>query len=248
MNRSAPAWTPFEKLLLESGNYFGVSFILLLSWISTCDGQSSTDEVIAIRKFVGNSPDARRVDSILEIARSGDTAAIQLACEVVRRDVGLEQRKALFTVFLSVAIADGLLRPSEHYVIRFLADLMELSSSEMNACFQELTGRQFPPEPDPSSSKWWQERSRSGRQQQSSGGSSNSWSGGHQAGFERLRALAILGLDEGASISDIRAAFRRLSQVHHPDRYATLGSEAMNAASASFRRIKDAYDYLLRDA
>jgi uncharacterized tellurite resistance protein B-like protein len=245
--------SPFEEILLSSSNYFGVSFLLLLAWIACCDGEASGDEVEHIRKFAGNSPDASRIDAILSIARGRNTEALQLACEIVRHDSDQEKAKALFTIFLNVAISDGLLRPSENHLIRFLADLLDLSPEKMNACFHELTGRPFPPAPDLSSGEWWKSRD-SNKQRQSSEDSSksksSSSSGGKRtnAGFERLKALAMLGLDEGATAGEIKAAFRRLSQVHHPDRYASLGPEAIEAASASFRRIRDAYDYLTANA
>ncbi len=53
----------------------------------------------------------------------------------------------------------------------------------------------------------------------------------------------MLGLEEGATEDDIRAAYRRLSLVHHPDRY---GADAVRAATDTFRRIQAAFDLLMR--
>ncbi len=64
----------------------------------------------------------------------------------------------------------------------------------------------------------------------------------------RVRALAMLGLDEAATPEQIRTAFRRMSQIHHPDRFAALGNQAVHAATESFRRIREAYEYLTSDA
>ena len=38
-----------------------------------------------------------------------------------------------------------------------------------------------------------------------------------------LGAYAVLGLDDGASKEEAKKAFRRLAQVHHPDRCSPLG-------------------------
>ena len=54
----------------------------------------------------------------------------------------------------------------------------------------------------------------------------------------------MLGLDETATPTDIRAAYRRLATVHHPDRFSTMGPEAVAAASESFRRLTVAYERL----
>ncbi|MCK0713797.1 J domain-containing protein [Chromohalobacter sarecensis] len=70
---------------------------------------------------------------------------------------------------------------------------------------------------------------------------------GHAAGNEKVqRALAVLGLMENAQKSDIKRAYRRLAQKYHPDRYHAQSQEAMVTASLRFQRIKNAYDYLMR--
>ncbi len=61
---------------------------------------------------------------------------------------------------------------------------------------------------------------------------------------ERLRYLAILGLEESASASEIKEAYRRMAQVHHPERFAALGQDAVAAANVSFQRIQRAYESL----
>ena len=46
------------------------------------------------------------------------------------------------------------------------------------------------------------------------------------------------------SRAEIKAAFRRLSHAHHPDRFQRLGPEAVEASTHRFLRIKQAYDAL----
>ncbi|WP_043530007.1 DnaJ domain-containing protein [Litchfieldella xinjiangensis] len=96
-----------------------------------------------------------------------------------------------------------------------------------------------------------QEQSR--REQAHSGGS-----GGHRQeqrhhsshqsppGDRARRALIVLGLEPGASRSDIRKAYRRLAQTHHPDRFFAQGEAMTASASARFQRIKNAYEYLMQ--
>jgi len=42
---------------------------------------------------------------------------------------------------------------------------------------------------------------------------------------EYSRLLSIFGLEEGAGVSDIKLAYRRLAQKYHPDREQELSSE-----------------------
>ncbi|WP_136068829.1 J domain-containing protein [Modicisalibacter radicis] len=67
-------------------------------------------------------------------------------------------------------------------------------------------------------------------------------------GDRSLRALHVLGLDARATRSDIKKAYRRLAQIHHPDRFYSHGERRMATASQRFQRIKNAYEYLMQDA
>ncbi|WP_405418779.1 hypothetical protein [Marinobacter flavimaris] len=42
--------------------------------------------------------------------------------------------------------------------------------------------------------------------------------------------------------------YRRLAQIHHPDRFTALGEESVAAASQTFVRIREAYEYLVKYA
>ncbi|SDK95328.1 DnaJ domain-containing protein [Franzmannia pantelleriensis] len=65
------------------------------------------------------------------------------------------------------------------------------------------------------------------------------------AGDRTRRALVVLGLEPGASRSEIRKAYRRLAQTHHPDRVFAQGEARVASASLRFQRIKSAYEYLM---
>ncbi|MDG4869334.1 DnaJ domain-containing protein, partial [Guyparkeria sp. 1SP6A2] len=60
------------------------------------------------------------------------------------------------------------------------------------------------------------------------------------------RALAVLGLMPGASKTEVRKAYRRMAQLHHPDRFYSESEHQVALASARFQRIKNAYDYLMQ--
>jgi len=56
--------------------------------------------------------------------------------------------------------------------------------------------------------------------------------------------FAILGLRNGASQEDIRAAYRQLAAQYHPDKLAHLGEEFQALAEQKFKIIQSAYDAL----
>ncbi|MFQ5351798.1 MAG: DnaJ family molecular chaperone, partial [Candidatus Binatia bacterium] len=57
-------------------------------------------------------------------------------------------------------------------------------------------------------------------------------------------ALAMLGLQRGASPEDIKRAWRKLSMENHPDRAAHLGEEFRKLAGERMSQINKAYEAL----
>lgn len=55
----------------------------------------------------------------------------------------------------------------------------------------------------------------------------------------------VLGLEPGASRSDVQQAFRTLAKRYHPDRFETLDEDFRELAQAKFIRLKSACDELL---
>lgn len=66
---------------------------------------------------------------------------------------------------------------------------------------------------------------------------------GERGGVNRTEALNILGLDDDATASDIKAAYRECAQILHPDRFAN-NKKLQDRATEQFKRLQDAYDFL----
>ena len=65
---------------------------------------------------------------------------------------------------------------------------------------------------------WWQEARAGGSRAAGSGeGAGRGQAGGQNRGMTRAEALEVLGLDEGATEAEIRAAWLRLMRTAHPD-------------------------------
>jgi len=58
----------------------------------------------------------------------------------------------------------------------------------------------------------------------------------------------VLGLEEGASVADVRAAYRRACLLYHPDRFAGGPATLRAAATAAMVDANAAYDVLLAAA
>lgn len=61
--------------------------------------------------------------------------------------------------------------------------------------------------------------------------------------MNRLEALRILGLDDDATIDDIKTAYKETAQILHPDRFAT-NKKLQERATEQFKNLQEAYEYL----
>ena len=62
--------------------------------------------------------------------------------------------------------------------------------------------------------------------------------------MNRDEALRTLGLEEGASEADIKAAYRETVQILHPDKFAS-NKKLQDRATEQFKHLQEAYDYLV---
>lgn len=58
----------------------------------------------------------------------------------------------------------------------------------------------------------------------------------------------ILGLEPGATESDVKRAYRRLAMRWHPDRHQGESMEEQEYAAEQFRLVKEAYDAIMNGA
>jgi len=56
----------------------------------------------------------------------------------------------------------------------------------------------------------------------------------------------VLEIEPGASIEEVKAAYRRLAAQYHPDKVQHLGREIQELAEMRFKEIQQAYDTLIK--
>lgn len=61
----------------------------------------------------------------------------------------------------------------------------------------------------------------------------------------REEALRILGLDENATVEDVKAAYKETVQILHPDRFST-NKKLQARATEQFKNLQEAYDLLTK--
>lgn len=80
-------------------------------------------------------------------------------------------------------------------------------------------------------------------QQQWGSGTSNPYS---QFNIQLYEAYRTLEITENATDDEVRQAYRRLALKYHPDRIASQGEEARQAAERVFQKINQAKDIIFK--
>lgn len=244
--------TQFAECVLSSPNATGFCVSTLLAWLTAIDEKISEGELsylaFATKNAVGNEA---QLQLAIGHAIQGDLRDLQLACEIVKT---LDVKNSMLFVELAigVALADDNLGNAESHVLLFFADLVGVTLEQLHSLFRDATGHDFPLPGDPSSLEWWEKRDK--RFRTDGMPSSNEQKGEPSPGANEWRnvgaalgpawAYAILGVESAASNAEIRSAFFRLSRVHHPDRFHSLGDDAVHLATATYKRIVGAYEAL----
>ena len=236
--------TQFNQVISKSRNPEFASLMLILSWIAASDSNIDQSELEGLID-ASSANNFQQLDSVLEIAKKNDLDAFAIALKILQQSPQFKHRPILELASV-MALSDKRLTGMEGQILRLLADALSIQPSILDGIFVELTGQPFPAGSDPSSKAWWQNRDQRKEQNRTDSESQKRSSNERSVNdIERIRDLAFLGLEEDASEEEIRAAYRRMCKVHHPDRYAALGEEAIAAAEITFKRVKVAYERLV---
>lgn len=247
----------FRDLLRTSLNRHRVALLGFLYWVASADGEITAEEGARLAesaKGIAEIATGQHATMLSSITVEDLEAASQALSEV-RQPAA--QREVLRQV-ISMALIDRRLSPGENHVIRFAGDLLGVLAGELNGLFLEMTGRSFPEPGDPSSAAWWQRKEEDARHASAAAESerrrgestadkrsTDNVGGGTPPNQKYQRALAVLGLEYGATADEIREAYLRLAQIHHPDRFQHLNPDATARANETFRRIQEAYELLI---
>ncbi|MGP5562610.1 DnaJ domain-containing protein [Vreelandella alkaliphila] len=335
---SIARFSPFELLLLKSRSQVDTATLLLLAWVLVHRQQVSEGQRRRrLAQVTAQFRHGHELGPVMSIAHSQDLQATQLAAEVVRKECSNERSLSILYQAITVATDDGELSLNNHYILGFLADLLNITPATFSTLFHELTGKPLQSAEDPSRDAYWQvhdpeyharkardahaaeqkakeaeERQRANkeqqqqkqqnkqrqqeeahrekakqeqakreqnkreqdkreqdkqqerrkRQEQTQQQQRQRWQQEQKRQEEarrqqrerpssppdrNTRALAVLGLTPGANRADIRRAYRRMAQLHHPDRFYSGSEHQIALASTRFQRIKSAYDYLMQN-
>ena len=176
-------------------------------------------------------------------------------------------RSELIMELLAVAYADNYLSNDEESIILFIAHNLEITTIQyqsIKTIFKKKNDQGFYKEEGKQKSK--QDSSKSDSQSNSYKSDNNNKSNGNRSNnnnsdyngshsnnnhkhartshLSTTEAYDILGVESNASDAGIKKAYRVLAMMYHPDKFSSLGDEAIRQATESMKQINAAWDVL----
>ena len=62
-----------------------------------------------------------------------------------------------------------------------------------------------------------------------------------------INAYKILEIEKGASVEDVKKAYRKMAKKYHPDKILHLGKEHQKGAEEKFKQVQDAYEQIKKE-
>lgn len=145
----------------------------------------------------------------------------------INKNIKDRAKKSQVLYFLAgLAMIDGEMIDREYNILREMLPILGLEQKDLDVI---MASYQFKKEDSKS---------------QNSNSSSNSSAKNNNSSFRVETAHKVLGVTVNASIQEIKAAYRSLVKIHHPDKFANDSQEQIKLAHERFYKIQDAYELL----
>jgi DnaJ like chaperone protein len=119
---------------------------------------------------------------------------------------------------IGIAVADGKMSNSEMQTLRRIAQSLSVSQITFNSILAMFNFRN------------------------ENGGYNQKTDSLNQEGISLENAYKVLGIDDSATESEIKKAYRKLAIKYHPDKVAQLGEEFQKGAKEKFQKVQDSYE------
>lgn len=253
---------PLARSVAVQGAFFKATF-LVMGHLAKADGHVSVDEIRVAKNIMSRLElNETLKQEAMSLFNSGKSADFDLENVLSNLYQECHRHPDLLRFFVEIqleaALADGALNADEKRVLLLICQRLHFSSEE----FERLWARQwasqsfhdwFAAQFDPNArSREYQ----SARDYHTGGGSTGGYSRQHHQQRRASTAqptlgdaYGVLGVASIASVADIKKAYRRLMNQHHPDKLASRGlPEGMvKMAKEKTQQIRAAYD-LVREA
>lgn len=200
---------------------FAVSFMVLVAAVMKADGRATRDELDVVKRYLSDHYPSAIAQDALHALRDllKEDIDVRPVCARIAARFAAPARRQLLHMLFSVAYADNICTPEELTLLLEIGTKLRLSRTDILSIAAMFGLR-------PGASSSGGQRARPSR----------------DAPPPIENDYAILGIPPSASDQDVKKAYRRMAQKHHPDKVAHLGPAAQSQATQKFLSIQQAYD------
>lgn len=218
-----------DQALIQEA-FFRATFVLM-GKMAKADGQVSRDEIKWAEYVMDRmqlTPDMRKKAIGFFGLGKGDSVDLEAELKDFRHRVG--RHANVIQMFLEIQIqagyADGELSHLELTLLQQVCSHLGISSFRFEIIHQRIKA----------------ERAFAESSQQQYGGAQPQYSEAEKLG----KAYTVMGVDAGASDAEVKKAYRRLMNQHHPDKLVAKGlpEEMMDLAKEKTQEIQAAYEMI----
>ena len=197
-----------------------VRILSLASAVIKSDGTISPDEVRFVRQqFIALFGQQRAELAFAEYKNFRSKDSVEHICLELLFSLSYDSRWKILVFLFQVAASDGVLHPDEIRLIARMSDGMGISKQHFHFIYSTFVKGAY-------------------RGQ----GSDDAYRGGPTGASAGRSPYRILGVEEDATVDQIKQSYRTLVKKYHPDRMVKYPPEEQRKAKEKFIEIQDAYE------
>ncbi|MFT6001313.1 MAG: DnaJ like chaperone protein [Flavobacteriales bacterium] len=199
---------------------FGKYLMMLSSIVMKADGVTMKSELNFVKQFFAKQFGEEKSAIYLQNLKHYLTQDISLekVSKIIDNNINKSSKVQLLHYLIGIAVADGKMSNSEMQTLRRIAQSLSVSQMTFNSILAMFNFRN------------------------ENGGYNQKNSTLNQEGISLENAYKVLGIDDSATESEIKKAYRKLAIKYHPDKVAQLGEEFQKGAKEKFQKVQDSYE------